>query len=283
VRTELEAKSQEGVRRARTGDREGALRLFAQVVREAPREASFGPLVSEAIIEAPAGWTDAATSERLRQWLAWAVEHSVVGEPALRPRAVARLMHDLELSPALAAAAALVAGQADLAAFHERLADRAPGSEWLPYVALRAVALAANSPAEVARHLERAPAHLSGSVLVQVAWASLGLSRPKPAGEPAWEVSGGGQRLALFAPSPSSGLEIQFPRPAGGGAPTSAQRGALEVRLDGHLLDAVEHQPGQRVVIASPIEGGAHLLEILPIAGAGPSPGRVSLLARTAT
>lgn len=274
TRTELEAQAEAGRRRIRTGDSEGALRLFAQVARNTPREASFGSLLSGVIVAAPEGWTDRATAESLRQWLTWAVERSIVGRPALEPHAIARLIHDLELPPALAAAAALLTGQEERATFHERRSDPAPAPEWLPYLVLRSAALAERSRTDAVRYLERVPPSLRQDPLVRLARARLDPGNPPP---PAWQASGEGQRLALIAATPAQGLELRFAsRPAGslGGS----LGGSVEIRLDGRLLETVAHEPGARVSIRAEIGAGPHLVELVHVAGAPAQPGAVSLL-----
>jgi hypothetical protein len=276
LQMELNTVKEEGVRRRQTGDDSGARRLFARVAREAPREARFGPLLSDVVLEAPLGWIDPATAESLRAWIAWAVEHAVVGEPALRPKALHRLTTELELAAPLAAAATLLAGESSRSAFHERLADRSPKPDWLPFLALKAISLADAHPEEAERTLERLSAAQRGDPIALLAKARVQrIAAPEIGAGGAWRTDRAGDTLAIAPAEPYRGLSLRFAEARDSSAPL-VSRGAVEIRLDGWLVRTVA--VGSRVSISARIDPGPHLIEILAVVGERPHPTDIRLV-----
>jgi hypothetical protein len=277
LRTELTAVKEEAIRRRRTGDSSGALRLFTRVARETPREATFGGLLSEAILEAPLGWIDPTTAESLRAWISWTVEHAVLGEPALQLKALHRLTTELELTAPLAAAAAVLTGEGGREVFHERLAGPDPAPEWLPFLSLKAISLVDARPEEAERTLRRLPTNLRSDPIAVLAEARVGpVTTPEVGAGGSWRSDRAGDLLAVFPAQGYRGLSLRFTLRGGGSEAPAVARGAAEIRLDGRLVRTIALGP--QVSVSTRIEPGPHLLEILAVGGERPNPGIVTFL-----
>ena len=280
---DLERRLEEAATLERRGRSYDARLAYLKVVTAAPTEATFAPLVADALAAAPPGPARSSLAEPLARWLDWALELDLVGANPL-PRSVDRLAGSVaDLPEATLAHATVAAG--DLAAgegIARRSGGTAAGEPWRGYLVAKAGHLHRHRPeedcGEVAEALRRLPgdaAERPSSRLAAARCSGGGDDLPGTAdgyvAEESWRpVAEPGMA------SPTHRREIFLARPAGGFriGGEAAGDGLVEVRLDGRVVAARRSRPGRGLEVAAEVDPGLHLVEVVSLRG-GFRPGRL--------
>lgn len=277
--SDLEGRLEEAAALDRQGRTYDARRGYLKVIAAAPTEATFAPLVAEALAAAPPGPAEANLAEPLARWLDWALELDLVDANPL-PRSVGRLAGSVAgLPDATLAHATVAAGDLAAAEGIERRSTGggAVGAAWRGYLVAKAHYLHRNRPQEdcgtIAAALRRLPggaAERPSSRLAAARCTGDGVATLPGAGG-GWLAEDGWRQLPEPGMAgPTYRREIFLARPAGGLRLTGEATGdsLVEVRLDGRVLAAHHPRTGRSVEVAADLAPGLHLVEVATPRGA---------------
>ncbi len=279
-RRELERRLAGANERLAGGDTRGGRSLLLAVLDDTAPGRRHVPILERAMELLPAGPVGEWRSRRLRAWLDWARERCLLDECALSASTVERIagvaglaeLHDR-------AVVALMAGRIDRA---RRLATQGGSTllpEWGPYLLLQADLHRRAGEIERARAtLRRVHASWHGTLAYRNAVDALQEPAPTKGSESTlaaewsgeqWRRNGDTYRLELMSARTCDGLRVE--------ASTTGRGSAVELRWDGESLDWFAVQPATRRRLELPVEPGAHVLELVTIAGERTVPDRVAL------
>ncbi len=284
-----EERLDEAAERLRLGDFYRGRSLLLQVISTAPRDVRFAPIVTRALERYPAGLHGLVSTERLRDWLRWALELSTVSLNPLPPRIVGRLAGAAgRLDPPEAAHAALIAGEIHHAERLERLTDTLTVEAWAPYLIAktrwlleRDQTLQAAATLELVDRASRkrmafwlASERLARArgELVDIAEAQRRLAgiRSREWSALAWQWRGNRTLLWLLPSSSAAGLAVALNDVPETGA-------VVELRWDGRTVALRPVDADQDLELRIEVDTRPHLLELRMLAGGQVYPGRVRL------
>ncbi len=280
--SDLEARLEEAASLHRGGRSYEARRKYLEVIAAAPTEATFTPLVADALAAAPPGPAQANLAEPLGRWLDWALELDLVDANPL-PRTVGRLAGSVAGLPDATRAHATVA--ADDLATAEGIERRstgggAVGAAWRGYLVAKARYLHRNRPQEDCGAIAAALRRLPGG---EAEWPSSRLAAARCSGGGLPEAAGGWLAEEGWRQVPEAGMagpthrrEIFLARPADGLRLTGDATGdsLVEVRLDGRVRAAHHPRSGRPLEVPADLAPGLHLVEVATPRG-GFRPGRI--------
>lgn len=286
---QFEERLEEAADRLRLGDYYRGRSLLLQVIATAPRDVRFAPIVTRALERYPAGLHGLVSTERLRDWLRWALELNTVSLNPLPPRIVGRLAGAAgQLDPPESALAALIAGEIHHAERLERLTDTLTVEAWAPYLiakthwllergqttqaaaTLELVDRASREKMDywlVSEELARARSELVDLAEAQRRLASF---RSREWSALAWQWRGNRTLLWLLPEAPAAGLLV--------GLNDVPETGAVvELRWDGRTVALQPVKADQDVELRIEVDTQPHLLELRMLAGGQVYPGQVRL------
>jgi hypothetical protein len=286
---ELDDDLQEADERLRGGDPRSARQLYFQIVHRAPATPEGDALTNTALLHCPPSVASRIYVNGLLQQLERALDLSLLRPSPLEPTVVARLAQAVpKLDPALAAHAALVAGDLPQGRLIERRHTNALwDDQWGPYFIAKAGILSGRkdfSGAEQALGLvhsvwktrlpywrarqEQARGRADGELLRLVEDQLLRFSSPRQPAN-AWQRSGTVSKLEWVATEGASGVELGFVQVPAVGA-------VVEIRIDGWIVATEAITLGSRLRIPANLAAGQdHLLEVVTLTAGTVSPGEV--------
>ncbi|MDY7092281.1 MAG: hypothetical protein SX243_04830 [Acidobacteriota bacterium] len=286
---ELDDDLQEADERLRGGDPRSARQLYFQIVHRAPATPEGDALSNSALLHCPPSVASRIYVNGLRQRLERALDLSLLRTSPLEPQVVARLAQAVpELDPALAAHAALMAGDLPQGRLLERRHTNALwDDQWGPYFIAKARVLSSRGDftgAEQALGLvhavwktrlpywrarqEQARGNADGELLRLAEDQLLRFAaRRQPA--TAWHRSNTVSKLEWVATEEASAVELGFQQVPAVGA-------VVEIRIDGWIVATEAISSSSRLRIPATLAAGQdHLLEVVTLTAGTVAPGEV--------
>ncbi len=299
LRTRFRRDLDEARERLRLGDFEQSRTLCIGVLRRAPRQLDFVPLVVEALEIFPPGLRGLSSNTQLQGWLRWSLELDGLGIPTLTPQTVKRIADAAgDLAPAEEAQVALMgndplalelferraraelqwrrfllrrarqlteAGALEAAAERLSNVDRLATLEapyWLHRQELARAVRAAPDSSDEERSEAAAQLEEAASELAKLAseeWTAL-----------MWKGTETESSLQLFPGRSAPGLELVIAK-----APATGE--VVDILWDGARITTVPVAQGQTLRLEIPVEPKMHLLEVRSVSGSSVLPGEVRL------
>lgn len=285
--------------RMRLGDFEQSRILCLGVLRRAPRQLDFVPLVVEALETFPPGLRGLSSNTQLQSWLRWSLELDGLGIPTLTPNTVKRIADAAgDLAPAEEAQVALMSHDSLALALFERRVQAE--LRWRRFLLRRARQLTEEGDfAGAAERLGRvdrlatleAPYWLHRQQLAQAirnapessdeerneaarqleeAAAELAKLASEEWTALIWRGTENESSLQLFSSRSATGLELVI-------AKAPAEGAVVDILWDGARVDTKPVARGQTLRLDIAVEPKMHLLEIRTVFGSSVLPGAVRL------
>lgn len=289
LHAELDDDLKEAAERMRGGDPRAARRLYVQIAHRAPATREGHALLDRALLDSPPSVANRIYVAGLRQQLERALATSLFGPPPFEPAVMARLAQAAgELEPAVAAHAALVAGDpARARQIERRQRQDLWDATWSPYLIAKAEWLLARGDVAAAGEAldlvhatwqRRLPywrarehqARKSGDVALRsLAEDQLRRFEGERRAASDWVVEGNVSTLELSAAEPIERIDLEIVQAPPAGA-------VVEVRADGRIAAIEPVRSGGRLRLELPLAGEAdHRLEVEPLTGGTVRPGAV--------
>lgn len=288
--------------RLRLGDFEQSRSLCFDVLRQAPRQLRFAPLVVQALKIFPPGLRGLSSDTQLQQWLRWSLELDGIGVTTLTPTTAKRIADAAGvLSPADEAHVALMSNDFLALGLFERRAQ--PELQWRRFLLRRAQLLIEEGQlqeaAERLKKVDRLAALEAPYWLVrrQLATAEMNLAtlsaeertRAAEAAQTAatelsqiaqeewtaliWKGSTSHSTLQLFPSRPATGLDLTIAKAPPEGA-------VVDILWNGSLVATRPVASGHPLRLSLPIEQKLYLLEVRSLTPSSVVPGSVRLRPR---
>ena len=271
-------------RRLELGDLQGGRAELVATLGAATPDGRTAPLFGTAVERLPPGHVGSATGA-LEAWLSWALPLWQLGAQPLPAEVMARLASlSPDLSPALAATAALAGGDLERAEVWERRADRLWSEEWAPYATAKAEALltrgdvdeAAAVLAQVHRAYQGRWPYLRARERLAGMRSEAFVTRPESLaaaswGPERWLYRGSEAAVELVAAHPAPALSVQIDIAPDAGA-------VVGLGWDGLGLGCFPVRAGTVLRLPVAVSSGAHQLSWRTLAGGRTAPGTVELL-----
>ncbi len=280
----------EAEERLRLGDLSTSRDMCLRVLVDAPRDGRFAPLATRALEIFPPGLHGLRNTEKLREWLDWALDLSTVSVVPFSPQTLGRLTDSIgDLDAPSGALAALIGKDAYRTGRYERLDESKQSKAWGRFLIVKSKWLlernevaAADEALDDVHHslhgssgywlarqrVARAAADLQGLAVANERLASLQKRR--------WEIDEWRELVARKIievypeplPQALSTLKIEVEPKPGAGA-------VIAIVWDGSEIDTQTVMKREVLEVQLKIDPKPHLLELRTLAGSQFNPGRV--------